>query len=312
MVMVRMRPIAKFNVLALCGLLAIGTYLTAGLSGCRRAGTSQTAAQTKQYPVRGKIISVDTGSGHIMLAHEAIPGFMEAMTMSYRLEDPSIASELHAGDRITATLVVDQDSAGPINPRLKNIVVVAQARPDYKPKVQYHVPAVGETVPNFSMLNQSDKKISLAQFRGKVVLMTFIYTRCPLADFCPRMSRNFADMDKALAVDPGLYAKTHLLSVSFDPKYDTPKVLRSYGGSYTGKFVNEKFDHWDFAAPSEADLPNVEHFFSVGVTPGEGNAPLQHSLATVVIGKDGKVVAFYPGNEWTVADAMNDVKKAAA
>lgn len=232
--------------------------------------------------------------------------------MSYRLEDPSIASVLHPGDVITATLLVDNDSAGPTHPRLKSIVVVAQARPDYKPKVQYHVPAEGETVPNFSMLNQSDKKITLGQFHGKVVVMTFIYTRCPLADFCPRMSRNFAELDKALAADPDLYARTHLLSVSFDPKYDTPKVLRSYGSSYTGNFVNEKFQHWDFAAPAEADLAKLEQFFSVGVTPGEGNAPLQHTLSTVVIGKDGRILAFYPGNEWTVADALRDVKKAAA
>ncbi len=293
-------------------LLAVGLCLAPGLSGCHSAGSSHGNDVAKRYPVRGKIISVDAATGHVMLDHEAIPGFMEAMTMSYRLEDASVASELHPGDRITATLLVDNDSAGPVNPRLRDIVVVAQARPDYKPKVQYHVPAIGETVPNFTMLNQSDKKISLAQFHGKVVVMTFIYTRCPLADFCPRMSRNFADLDKALAATPTLYAETHLLSVSFDPKYDTPKVLRSYGGSYTGNFVNEKFDHWDFAAPTESDLAKVEQFFAVGVTPGEGNAPLQHSLSTIVIGRDGKIAAFYPGNEWTVADAMTDVKKATA
>ena len=83
------------------------------------------------------------------------------------------------------------------------------------------------------------------------MLVTFIYTRCPLPDYCIRMSRNFATIQKQLAADPQLYDKTHLLSISFDPAYDTPKVLRSYGGAYTGKYTKEKFLHWDFAVPSE-------------------------------------------------------------
>jgi protein SCO1/2 len=193
--------------------------------------------------------------------------------------------------------------------RLTNIVVIAQGRPDYRPDVNYHVPAQGDDVPDFKLLNQSDHTIDLKQFRGKVVLMTFIYTRCPLADFCPRMSRNFAIIDKALQADPALYKETHLLSVSFDPTYDTPKVLRSYGGAYTGNYVKETFQHWEFAAPSVAELPKMQQFFDVGVTPGE-NGTLQHSLSTVVIGKDGKIFAFWPTNDWKVEDVLAEVKAA--
>jgi protein SCO1/2 len=191
-------------------------------------------------------------------------------------------------------------------------VVIAQAKPDYKPMVQYHVPKVGEIVPDFVLLNQSDRKIHLGQFRGKAVVLTFIYTRCPLADFCPRMSSNFAELNKALEADAPLYKRTHLLSVSFDPTYDTPKVLRSYGGAYTGKYVNETFDHWEFAAPSASDLPKMEQFFAVGVTPGSGNAPLQHTLATIVLDKDGKVAGYYPGNDWTVNDVLAKIRSIAA
>jgi protein SCO1/2 len=139
--------------------------------------------------------------------------------------------------------------------------------------------------------------------------MTFIYTRCPLADFCPRMSHNFAEIDKALKSDPALYKKTHLLTVSFDPTYDTPKVLRSYGAAYTGNFANETFQHWDFGAPSVADLPAMEQFFDVGVTPGPDKT-LQHSLSTVVIGKDGKIAAFYPTNDWKIDDVVAEIKAA--
>jgi len=152
---------------------------------------------------------------------------------------------------------------------------------------------------------------TLQSYRGKVLLITFIYTRCPLADYCPRMSRNFAQIDQQLATDPKLYKDTHLLSVSFDPTYDTPKVLKSYGGAYTGKYSKETFDHWEFAAPDEKELPKMEQYFDVGVTPGE-KGTLQHSLATVLIGKDGKVIAFYPTKDWSVATVLEQVKQAAA
>ncbi len=279
------------------------------LIGCHGRGASK--PKTEQYAVRGTVMSVDAARGEIALNTETIPNFMEAMTMDYPLEDKSAATELHPGDKITATLECERDDAGPKNMRLRDIVVIAQARPDYKPKVQYHVPAVGETVPEFKLTNQSGQTIGLKQFRGKVVVLTFIFTRCTVADFCPRMSSNFAEMNKELASDPALYAKTHLLSISFDPAYDTPKVLRSYGEAYTGKYTQETFAHWDFAAPALADLQKIEEWFDLGVTPGEAGS-LTHSLATVVVGKDGKVVAYYPTNEWTPAEVIAKMRAAAA
>jgi protein SCO1 len=293
-------------------LLAIAA-IAFGMTGCRGTanGPAGSKSPSQPYPVRGIVVGTDPANGEVILKHDAIPGLMPAMTMPYHLEDPSALSELHPGDLITATLLADHDAAGPINLRLKDIVVIAQARPDYKAAVSYHVPRKGDEVPNFKLLNQSNHTIDLKQFRGKVVVMTFIYTRCPLADFCPRMSHNFAEIDKTMQSDPALYKNTHLLSVSFDPTYDTPKVLRSYGAAYTGNFTNETFQHWEFAAPSVAELPSMEQFFDVGVTPGE-NGTLQHSLSTVVIGKDGKIVAFYPTNDWTPAQVLADVHSAAS
>jgi protein SCO1/2 len=283
------------------------------LIGCHQNQPSPAAsAPQKIFTIRGKVVSTD--ATHVTLDGEDVPGFMEPMVMAYKLKDPSVATELHPGDRITARILADRDPADHdnyTNIRLDNIVVIAQARPDTKPPISYHVPTPGDQVPNFKLLNQSDRTIQLDQFKGKVVLMTFIYTRCQLADFCPRMSHNFADIDKALAADPALYKQTHLLSVSFDPAYDTAKVLRSYGGAYTGNYTNEKFLHWDFAAPTEKDLPAVTQFFNVGVTPGD-NKSLTHSLSTVLIGKDGKIVAWYPTNDWDPKDVVAQIKKSAA
>ena len=280
-------------------------------AGCHQ-GSSSKATNTypeKTFPVHGKVISTD--ATYVTLDHEAVPGFMDAMTMPYKLKDPTVVGELHPGDRITARIVVQQDAAGFRDPELDNIVVIAQARPDYKPAVQYHVPQVGDSVPDFRLLNQSGRTISLSQFKGKVLVATFIYTRCPLADYCPRMSRNFAEIDKSLSEDRTLYGKTHLLSISFDPAYDTPAVLRSYGGAYTGNYTKETFAHWDFAAPPEKELAEVTRFFGVGVTPGE-NKTLNHSLSTAVIGKDGKIAAWYPFNDWKPSDVVAAIRKAAA
>lgn len=281
------------------------------LGGCRQTPPnprSAELAQGKIFHVRGKVLGTD--ATHVTLDHEAVPGFMGAMTMSYKLRDPNVVSELHPGDQIVAKILVQQDATGFHNPVLDDIIVVGQARPDYIPAVQYHVPQPGDQVPDFKLINQSARMIHLKQFRGKVLLLTFIYTRCTLADYCPRMSRNFARIDDLLSSDPKLYADTHLLSISFDPAYDTPKVLRSYGGGFTGKYTQENFAHWDFAVPPAKELPDLTQFFDVGVTPGS-NSSLTHTLSTVLIGKDGKVIAWYPTNEWRPEDVVEQMRLAA-
>lgn len=282
------------------------------LFGCRGhqassgPGSVSTTENAKVYPLRGIIVSVDPSKGEATINHQSIPGFMEAMTMPYKFKDPSVLSELHPGDHITADVLVSSTPDADV--LLDHIVVVAQARPDYKPPVVYHVPEQGDQVPDFSLTNQSDRKIQIAQFRGKALLLTFIYTRCPLSNFCPRVSRNFAKIDKALAADPALYDKTHLLSISFDPDYDTPKVLRSYGGAYTGNYTKETFKHWDFAAPAKKDVIELAKYFDVGITPGP-NKTLTHTLSTTLIDSNGKVYRFYPGNDWTPEQVLADLKQ---
>jgi protein SCO1/2 len=255
--------------------------------------------------VKGIIVGTDPVHGEVTVDSETIPGFMDAMTMPYKVKDANVLQDLHPGDRMTGVLLVGDDSTF-----LDQIVITAQAKPDYKPQAQYHVPAPGDAVPDFRLTNQSGRQIDFRQFRGKALLVTFIYTRCPLSDYCPRMSRNFASIDKSLQSDRALYGKTHLLSISFDPAYDSPAVLRSYGEAYTGNYTKEKFEHWDFAAPSKTDLPKLLEFFDVGATPGE-NHTITHSLSTAVIAPDGKVAQWYPTNDWKPEDVLNELKKVA-
>lgn len=276
----------------------------ASVSGCHKApGPAITDAKNgvHEYHIRGVVVAADAANGAVTLNTEAIPGFMPAMIMPYKLANPGVASGLHRGDTITAELETSNSSD-----LLDQVVIVKQANLNSLPKIQYQPLVPGESVPNFSFLNQSNKIVHLDQFRGKVLLITFIYTRCPLSNYCPRMSRNFADINKALASEPNLYARTHLLSVSFDPSYDTPSVLRSYGGAYTGKYTEATFRHWDFAAPPEKELSEVLKFFLVGVTP-EKDHVLAHSLSTIVISPQGKIYKWYPTNNWTPQQLIADV-----
>ena len=277
------------------------------LAGCH-ADPNQAASQQnfKTYKLRGKVVSTDAARGEVTLNHEAIPGFMEAMTMPYKLKDPSVLSELHPGDRITADLELSQDPNADV--LVDHIVVVAQGRPDYKPAVSYHVPTPGDAVPDFKLRNQDGKPIRLADYKGKALLITFIYTRCPRPDFCPRVTRNFAVVNADLAADPAAYARTHLLCVSFDPEHDTPDRLRAYGATYIGSDAKDAFTHWDFAVPQQNVLSEMAKWFDVGITSGPDDT-ITHTLSTTLIGPDGKVVRFYEGNEWTPQQVAADVKQ---
>jgi protein SCO1/2 len=286
-------------------LLAV--FVLAGCHSSQKASSQPGSSQNfKVYHLRGKVVSTEAAKGEVTLNHEAIPGFMDAMTMPYKLKDASILGELHPGDVITADLLVSQDPDADV--LLDHIVVVAQGKPDYVPKVTYHVPAPGDAVPDFKLRNQDGRPIHLGQFSGKALVITFIYTRCPSPDFCPRVTRNFASLDKQLASNPSLYAKTHLLSISFDPEHDTPARLRAYGATYIGSDANAAFKHWEFAVPEKPVLAEMAKFFDLGMT-DNADSTITHTLSTTLIGPDGKVVRFYPGNEWTPEQVLADVKQ---
>ena len=285
--------------------LAAAVFCVALVSaGCRSPAPPVSAGPVHHYPIRGKVVGNNAESGEVELAADAIPGFMSAMTMPYRLKDPAMLKQLARGDQLTGTL--DVDGNGTV---LDDVKVTDRSQETRQPTPQSLLkPLVpGEAVPDFALTDQSSQTVHLSDFHGKLLVLTFIYTHCPLSDYCPRMSRNFAAIDKALAANPALYGRTHLLSVSFDPVRDTPAVLRSYGGAYTGQYTNETFDHWTFAAPKQADLGALLGFFDVGSVPAPGGT-LTHTLSTVEIGPDGRILRWFTGNDWTPAMVLSDIQ----
>jgi protein SCO1 len=287
--------------------IGILIVLLALLPACHR-----TPQPTKRYPFTGRVISIDSQAQTALIDGDLIQGFMEPMAMSYKFKPAETFRQVAPGDSISAELVVVQydprDERADSEYWLENVKVTAHApSPPAKGASSFHMPTAGEEVPDFSFTNQAGKHISISQYRGKVLLVTFIYTRCPFPDFCPRMSSNFAEIYKQMATNPSL-KNAHLLSISFDPEHDTPKVLRDYAFSVAHSQDASLFKSWEFAVPRPEDLPKIAQFFAL--TLKTENGQITHSLSTAVIGPDGKIVAWYHGGDWQISDLIKDAATA--
>jgi protein SCO1/2 len=279
-----------------------------GFSSCHHA--PKPTAAGKRYPFTGRVISVDSKDQSALIDGANIPGFMDAMAMSYKVKPASDLTQLSPGDTISGQVVVlegDDENGNPLGYWLENVKVTAHAKTPAAPGKTQRIPSPGELVPDFSFTNQNGRTVSFKQYRGKILLVTFIYTRCPFQDYCPRMSNNFAQIYSQLTGDRKLAEHTRLLSVSFDPEYDKPKVLRDYAYSVAHTHDSKLFERWEFAAPRPADLPEIADFFGLVYKP-EGGL-ITHSLSTTVIGPDGKIVSWYHGGDWQPSDLIKDATR---
>jgi protein SCO1 len=269
------------------------------LAACK----SKPKIEPRHYDLDGKIIAVHPDTKTLTIDAKAMPGYMEAMTMDYKVRNnDGVFSYAKPGDNIQAQLVLDPDGE-----YLDQVVIARLAVQDNGSSTSpVHLPQAGDQVPEFAFTNQGGKKTRLSALRGRPVLVTFIYTRCPLPDYCVRMSSNFGEIEKQLKQsDPKLYDRLQVLSVSIDPKFDTPKVLHDYGKNYAAQ-VDPQFQHWWFVSSSPAETRKFADFF--GLSYIEEKDQIVHSLRTALIGADGKIAAVYNGNEWKAADVIGDLK----
>jgi len=284
-------------------LLVAATVLLLLLAGCGPTDSST----AKRYDLEGKVVAVEKDKKLVTVAHEEVKNLMPAMTMEFSVPSAWVYEvPLVPGDHITATLVVDG-----LKHWLEDVVITKQPPDSAGGSPTTRVEAQpGEAVPDHQLVNQDGKTIRLKDYRGKAFLLTFIFTRCQMPDQCTLMSNNFAAIDRELQKQPDLRARTHLLSISFDPEYDTPKVLRSYGAAYTGKYSDETFAHWEFASGSADELKGLAEFFGLTYTKGaSGQDQIVHSLRTALIGPDGKIVKVYRGNEWKPDEVLQELQR---
>jgi len=287
--------------------IVIGFVLFAFLiTSCQRQTVQTPSADAKHYPFKGKVISVDKAAKKAKIDHEDIPGYMDAMTMDFPIREDWVWDELKPGSEIRAELVVDNPNAQFWLDKIS--VSSAPSANQAVPLVNQDFAQVGKEPPDFALINQDGKRISLRDFRGKALAITFIYRECPLPDYCIRMSKNFSDLANRINADTEMKDKFRLLSVSFDPARDTPEKLKQYGLGYLGAGAKD-LGVWQLAVGSEKEVRSVADFFGLRYEVDENDkAQINHSLRTAVIGPDGKVSRIFPGNEWTPDDLLRELK----
>lgn len=283
--------------------LLVALCLTASTCGPKPSGPQ------KRYELKGKIIEVNKVERTATIEHEEIKDYMPAMTMPFFVKDDVELNIIKPGDTISTTLVVEGKSSW-----IEQSTISEGVPPDVQSMDVPGEPKRGEEIPDFHLTNQDGKPIRLAQYRGKTLVLTFIYTRCPQADQCPLMSENFHQIDQELQKDQAFYARTHLLSITFDPEYDTPKVLRSYGAALTGRYSDETFQQWEFATGTEEQVKGVAQFFGLRYfhDTDSGRDQVIHTLRTAVIGPDGKLIKIYRENKWKPEDIVADLRQVPA
>lgn len=267
-------------------------------SACGNNSNNNALSSAKRYPLKGKVVSVDKAEKKAKIDHEPVEGYMPGMTMDFPIRADWVWDELTPGSDIRAELVVDNTADEPY--WLENIGIVAVLKPGQEPPpADDKFVQVGKEAPDFTLTNQDGKKISLKDFRGKALAITFIYARCPLADYCIRMSTNFSDLALQLNNNAELKDKICLLSISFDPENDTPAKLKSYGLGYMGKGATE-LGVWQLAVGDDKEVRSIADFFGLRYEIDQKDkTQINHSLRTAVIAPDGKVTKIFAGNEWT-------------
>lgn len=226
---------------------------------------------------------------------------MDAMTMEMAVEPPSSVAALIPGDRIRATMVVDEERTW-----IENVVRLEGDDAGFDID-DARDPDIGAQVPPFELTDQNGQRFGWERFRGQTVLVSFIYTRCPLPDYCARMTANFDEIARTLESHrTGRRAPWALLSISIDPDHDTPAVLRDYAAVQAPTAGN--FERWTFATGSPDEVRAVARFFGLSYETRSGQ--IVHSLRTVLVGPDGRVSRLFRGNTWTTDEAIRALESA--
>lgn len=270
------------------------------LLGCKKIDES-----AQLYETRGVVRGFSPDRQIVEIEHETIPDFMPSMTMPFSSRNPKEIVNLGVGDAIAFRMIVTKRDFWIDRIRKVDRNEVQVAEPNAAPPQTTNQSARlrdGDEMPVFSLTNQNGERVRLDTFRGRPFVLTFVFTRCPIPNFCPRMSSNFAELQGAIKTGTGPVAQTRLLSISLDPTFDGPSVLKEYG-------KHLQFDSfiWTFATGSETETNALTEAFSV-YRKTEGGT-ISHGLATVLIDKNGRIDKIWRGNGWTISEVVEAIEK---
>ena len=262
------------------------------------AGCGGSSAPSREYQLHGQILAVRPERSEVVIKHQDIKGFMPGMTMPFKVKDGALLEGKQPGDLVTATLVV-----GEVDAHLRTLDKTGHAElatppPPPPPDIR----EAGDMLTDAKFVDQNGMPSSLAAYRGHRVALTFIYTRCPLPEFCPLMDRNFAAVQKTLASTPAL-ADVRLITMTLDPAFDTPAVLKPYAMT---RGADPKI--WSFLTGDPAEVNKFGTQLGIYVEHNPQSAiDITHNLRTVVIDPNGRLVKVHNGNSWTPSELVADL-----
>ena len=242
-------------------------------------------ACAERHEMRGLVLAIDQTASAVTVSHDPVPGYMDAMVMPFTVARPAELRDVRPGDRIRFRMTVGRDTT------IDRIRILSAAPPS-TPETAGAAPAlpIGDVVPSFTLIDQHTTSVSLDSMRGKVVVVSFIYTRCPLPDYCPRVMTTFASLRDRFAGRLG--TDLVLLTVTFDPQFDTPEKLREFAARYDANVPG-----WHLLTGSRADVTRVCTMLGVEFYPEEGM--LTHTLQTAVIDRTGRLAARAEGRDFS-------------
>jgi protein SCO1 len=279
-------------------------------SGCYSGPVvAERAESSRAFEVNGRLKSIGPGGASAVIEHEAIPDFMPAMTMPFYVKEPVELSGFSPGNAIRFRFVVTEDDSWIERiERLPDDAIALSPAGEAagKTRISHRIPQLnkGDVVPKFRLTNQDGDRFQMSDFPGKNIVLTFIFIRCPVPNFCPLMSQNFRELRRLLDESPGA-PEVQLISVTIDPAYDTPEQLRIYASRYA-----EDGQGWTFATGSQDEIDELTARFAIYVEPEANN--ITHGLGTFHITPDGRLSEIWRGNSWTAQEVFSAINHAAA
>ena len=287
--------------------MRINDFVKIAMPGCVALalfGCGRSHENGRHYEVRGVIRGISPDRTTLEIQHQNIPDFMPSMTMPFLARDQKEIANLKLGDAISFRMTVTKNDfwIDKVTKVRREDVDVAEPKPTSAASPQgFGRLKEGDAMPLFNLTNQNGEPISLDTFRGRPFVLTFVFTRCPLPNFCPRMSHNFAELQDAIKATPGRVVNPRLLSITIDPAFDTPKILAAYGES-----LKTDPEIWTFATGEPKEIDALTQEFSV-YRQTEGGT-ISHGLATALINRDGKIEKIWRGNAWTPSEILAAIR----
>lgn len=277
------------------------------IAGCEHKAAPPDVSQSgvKSYNARGVVRQIADDRHQVTIQHEAIDGYMPAMTMEFAVKDTNQLNGISPADEVTFKLVVGENDSW-----IENVRFVAHRIENVtNNEFTFHADGtelkLGDALPDYELMTEDGKRIRFSDFRGRALAFTFFFTRCPLPDYCPRMNKNFEQARELIISASNAPTNWQFLSISFDPDFDKPEVLSSYADLYRGGNP----DRWLFAAASINTLADLAPRLDLMVM--RQGTSISHNMRTVVLDPQGRIYRQFDGNEWTPQQLSNAMLEAA-